>query len=282
MADIGFSIEQKDVCLKSGEYLELFEIEKEEYDITEKQVRVNVIENRPEELKIIKDYGKYVLCNKDNKKIIFAPYGHYYPAVTFCHRDWYEDECGLCIAPGIAQEGKFTINKLFSIAGIHSAFLKRGGLVLHASYVVTAQGAILFTAPSQIGKSTQARLWKEFAGAEIINGDRVIIRKKKDKWYAYGYSVCGSSDICKNREVPIQVIVVLEQGKKNEIKSMSKIEKYRALLLASAIYSWDMEQINMADKIISKIIDETVIVRLACLPDENAVHTLKNYLGEEV
>ena len=51
-----------------------------------------------------------------------------------------------------------------------------GQLVLHSSYVLTQSGAaVLFSGPSGIGKSTQAALWQQYAGADVINGDRTLL-----------------------------------------------------------------------------------------------------------
>lgn len=42
--------------------------------------------------------------------------------------------------------------------------------ILHSSYIVYQEQAILFSAPSGTGKSTQADLWKKYRDIEIING----------------------------------------------------------------------------------------------------------------
>lgn len=53
---------------------------------------------------------------------------------------------------------------------------RNGGFVFHSSYVEVDGKAVLFTAPSETGKSTQAELWRSLRGAEIINGDRSVVR----------------------------------------------------------------------------------------------------------
>ena len=48
--------------------------------------------------------------------------------------------------------------------------LARDALFLHASFVGLGERAILFTGPKQIGKSTQAELWRRCRGARVLNG----------------------------------------------------------------------------------------------------------------
>ena len=45
--------------------------------------------------------------------------------------------------------------------------LKYNGIILHSSFINFENKAILFSAPSGTGKSTQADLWKKYKNAEI-------------------------------------------------------------------------------------------------------------------
>ena len=54
--------------------------------------------------------------------------------------------------------------------------IQNEGFLFHCSYIERDGNAILFTAPSGTGKSTQAELWKKYRNAQIINGDRAAIR----------------------------------------------------------------------------------------------------------
>lgn len=175
-----------------------------------------------------------------------------------------------------------SVGRFFSLAGMHSKFLHRGGIVLHASYIARNGYAILFTAPSGTGKSTQAKLWEMYESAEIINGDRVLLKEKNGVWNAYGYPCCGSSDICKNVTLPIKLIVVLEQSANNQVEILDESKKVRSLLTGTEVFRWNLDEIDRALNIGQMIIKNIPIVQLNCRPDEDAVRTLKQYVEEQL
>ena len=76
-------------------------------------------------------------------------------------------------------------------------------VMFHSSYIKTERGAILFTAPSGTGKSTQAELWRRYRGARVINGDCSIIRRTKDGITVFGLPFSGTSGICINESAPL-------------------------------------------------------------------------------
>ena len=82
-------------------------------------------------------------------------------------------------------------------ASLFDILADAGMLVLHSSYIVTRQEqGILFSGPSGIGKSTQAALWQRYAGAEIVNGDRALVRP--DTGTVSGVFYAGTSGISRN------------------------------------------------------------------------------------
>ena len=168
----------------------------------------------------------------------------------------------------------------FSVCAFHRQLLLRDACVLHASYVDIGGEAILFTGPSGIGKSTQAELWTRYAGAQVINGDRAVLRKQQGRWHVFGYPACGTSGICVNRTLPLKAIVVLSQASENLVQRLSAVEKVRALVSATELYPWDHEEINMALNIAQNLSSEIPILKLCCRPDQEAVKILKDYLEE--
>ena len=94
---------------------------------------------------------------------------------------------------------------------IEHLIARNHGFVFHCSYIDHNGKAILFTAPSETGKSTQADLWHQYRGTEIINGDRAAIRLADGVLLAEGIPFAGSSQYCKNRSLPIEAIVYLDR-----------------------------------------------------------------------
>lgn len=170
--------------------------------------------------------------------------------------------------------------RFFSCAGIHSKLLKEEAIVMHASYVDWNGKAILFCGQSGAGKSTQASLWEKYEGAEIINGDRVLLKKKDGIWHAYGYPCCGSSAICKNEMLQVHAIVMLEHGTDNIIQPMSVGSKMRAFIAGSERYLWDDSELDQVCAIAEQIIAEVPMYRFSCTPDRDAVDALKQKLEE--
>ena len=166
----------------------------------------------------------------------------------------------------------------FSICAFHRQLLNRGACVLHASYVDIGGRAILFTGPSGVGKSTQAELWVRHAGAQVVNGDRAVLRALDGKWHAFGYPSCGTSGICINRTLPLRAIVILSQGRENRVERMAAGAAIRALISATEFYPWHQGEFDLALRVAERIVSRVSILHLVCTPDQNAVDVLKQYL----
>ena len=166
----------------------------------------------------------------------------------------------------------------FGVCGLNKLMLMRDKPVFHAAYIDIGGSAVLFAAPSQTGKTTQAKLWEQYGGARMINGDRVLLGKRNGLWHAYGYPNCGSSDVCIDRTLPIRAVVILSQSPENTVEPMTAMEKLRSLVSGTVVYSWDSEDMEKALQLAQDLIERVPVVRLACRPDAGAVEVLKNWL----
>ncbi len=171
-----------------------------------------------------------------------------------------------------------TAAHLLGAAGIHHRLLQRGCAVVHASYIAYKGKGILFTAPSQTGKSTQAELWRLHRGAEILNGDRALLLPIENRWHTGGYIACGSSGICKNRLLPLGAIVLLEQGPNNVIRPATVKESVHALFSAMESFHWSTEELDPALALAGKLAAQSPVYHLSCRPDKEAVCTLQRCL----
>jgi hypothetical protein len=137
---------------------------------------------------------------------------------------------------------------------------------------------VAFTAPSQTGKSTQARLWEENRGAEQLNGDRAILRVIGGQVYAYGSPWAGSSAIYVNRRVRLGAIVALFQAKDNEALKLSYSEALQYFLIGTSLPVWDDDLLGMGLDTIEKVLSGVSLVKLGCTPDVRAVEALEAQL----
>ena len=147
------------------------------------------------------------------------------------------------------------------------------------SYIIYHDKAILFTGPSGIGKTTQAELWRDYQGAEIINGDVTLIRKWDGRYCAFGAPIHGSSPYCENKSAPIEALIVLQQGTENQIEVLNHFEALSHCL--PEIYRPEMpeETQNILWETIDDFFSEMPVYRLTCRPDRESTDIVKEFLG---
>lgn len=161
----------------------------------------------------------------------------------------------------------------------HQAHLNH--FILHCSYITINQQAILFTAPSGTGKSTQASLWEKYTASQTINGDRALLVKKENQFYACGWPICGSSEICLNQSYPIACIVVLSQGKENEIVELSYKDAFKRLLSETTINYYNTDYTLKALDFIEDLAKSVKIYHLSCTISQEAVTCLEKRMKED-
>lgn len=172
-----------------------------------------------------------------------------------------------------------TLDNLLSVSDLELMFTALDAFSLHSSLVRRAQGdALLFTAPSGTGKSTQAGLWEQFAGADTLNGDRSILRRVDGVWTAFGSPFAGTSGIYRNEHAPVRALIVLRQAPENTIRRLSLAEAFRAIYSESVLPRWNTGAHQHVIALVTAIVAEVPVYQLACTPDERAVALLRNTL----
>lgn len=168
-----------------------------------------------------------------------------------------------------------------SLFALERHMMKVDEYVLHCSYVVYNNKAILFSGPSGIGKSTQGNLWVKHMGAKVLNGDRAVIGQEAGKWYVYGWPVCGSSEICYNKKTELSSIVFLEQSKTDTIRKANPLQAVKALYSQITINSWNSDYINKAFNKIELLLNDVPIFEQECTMEKTAPECLLNALISE-
>lgn len=152
-------------------------------------------------------------------------------------------------------------------------------MILHASFVSTRYGGLLFSGVSGIGKSTQADLWQRYEGAELLNGDRTVLRRIDGVWTAFGSPYAGSSNCFVNESRPVRAIVLLSQGSACSLRRLSPAAAFRGLYAGMTVNLWD-------DRYVARVCDllaalDVPVYALTCTPDRAAVDCLKAELEHE-
>lgn len=147
--------------------------------------------------------------------------------------------------------------------------------VMHGVILEWNGKGIILTAASGTGKTTHARLWRKYENALIINGDRALIRKEGNTWYACGTPWSGSSGECINRRVPLYTIVFLSRGDINEVEFVKPSEAISRMLPRIIAPQWDTELSAVAIDLTIQCLEEIPALQLKCRPDREAVDVLK-------
>lgn len=179
------------------------------------------------------------------------------------------------------QRIALNVQSLLSGIMLETILLRYGRGILHASYICLRGKGILFSAPSGTGKSTQAELWRQHRGAQIVNGDKAMMFLQNDAVTVCGLPLCGSSGICRNVSVPLRAIVVLGQGKENHISRMSGKAAVKALLSQMYVRRREAESVIQAMDLATEVSARIPVFQLSCLPDISAVECLEQAIKEE-
>ena len=148
--------------------------------------------------------------------------------------------------------------------------LRHDAFLLHSSCVRINGKAVLFSGPSGAGKSTQAELWRQHLDADVVNGDRTIIRKTENGFSASGSIWAGSSAICRREQAPLAGIFPIYQALENQVEQLG-FDAFVPLFSQTILNSWDPEFMAAISSLYAEFMAQVPVYRLSCRPDQDAV-----------
>lgn len=107
-----------------------------------------------------------------------------------------------------------------------------GTFLFHGSCLAVDGQGVLFTAKSGTGKSTHARLWREYLGDRVVmvNDDKPLIHVEEGKITIYGTPYNGKHGLGNKIAVPLKAICLLERSGENWIKPTTKMDAFPMLV----------------------------------------------------
>ena len=173
------------------------------------------------------------------------------------------------------------LGSILRMIPLRAVFQHFSVLPLHASRICYKDKAILFSGPSEVGKTTQARLWHKCRSARILCNDRTLLRKKDGVWCTYGYPLDGSEPVRSCEMIPLGAVVLLAQGPEERVEHLQPGRAASLLMNQSVIDVWNPDACKAAMEIILSLLEDIPVYRLTCTPDERAVEALEEILKKE-
>lgn len=193
------------------------------------------------------------------------------------YREVAPDQAEICLMRDEIQG--LHIDPLFtSLLALERRLVWKDQMILHCAYVEYQKEAILFSAPSETGKTTQANLWERYRGSRTVNGDRALLGKSGGRWMAQGWPVCGTSEVCNNETVPIRAVVMLGQAKENQARRLTPGQAFPLLYSQITVNKWNTKDHMHSMDLMEEFLRDVPVIRLDCTISEEAVECLEKYL----
>ena len=165
-----------------------------------------------------------------------------------------------------------------SLLALERRLVQKDSMILHCAYVEYQGEAILFSAPSETGKTTQANLWEKYRGSRTVNGDRSLLGKIDGRWNAQGWPVCGTSEVCNNEALPVKAVVMLSQAKENKAEKLTPGHAFPLLYSQITVNKWNREDHIHTMDLIEDFLGSVPVIHLGCTISEEAVICLEEIL----
>ena len=199
------------------------------------------------------------------------------PNFYACYQETSADSAQVVLARDRIRE--LNIDPMFtSRLALERRFVRRNQMILHCAYVEYQGEAILFSAPSETGKTTQANLWEKYRGSRTVNGDRSLLGKTDGRWTAQGWPVCGTSEVCNNEALPIRAVVMLSQAPENRAERLTPGHAFPLLYSQITVNKWNMRDHLHTIDLIEEFLGSVPVIHLGCTISEEAVLCLEQVL----
>lgn len=187
-----------------------------------------------------------------------------------------ENQATIFYEKGLVDRKEYLLTEY---AAVYYILKKQNAIFIHSSSIKYNDLGILFIASSGVGKSTQARLWKEHMNITQINDDKNIIIDENGELYIYGNPWSGKSLIDINTKIKLTNLVFVKRSDTNYVKKITKKEQFLLLMphISNPSFMYNKEKWNiLTDKLM--LINGAII---NCNISYEAVDKLKEYLQGE-
>lgn len=175
---------------------------------------------------------------------------------------------------GIAWTPMHVITPILEVC-LLTRLAREGGLLLHASGVLTDQGGLVFTGPSGAGKSTLADVFAA-RGACVLCDERMIIRKVAGELTACGTPWVGSGRHATNEAGPLAALYCIRHGEGvHALRRMAPRDFNLSVLQQCFLPHWDRVAMERTLAFLDELISQIGCVELAFANNPDIVDYLE-------
>jgi hypothetical protein len=150
---------------------------------------------------------------------------------------------------------------------MHYLTLLTDAVLMHASCAFDGKKGRMFSGFSGVGKSTMSMIWAN-AGSQIINDDRLVIRKMDGQFFVYNTPMYYV-DISK--KAPLSAIYLISHFPENKAKKLSGALAVSKVMAFCIQNNFDKSFINKRLGFFSDLCSATPIYELGFVPNESVV-----------
>ncbi len=157
----------------------------------------------------------------------------------------------------------------------------REGIMLHGAALKYKGEGLVFLGPTEAGKSTMIRLWKEEREAEGLSDETIIVRKEKGIFFVYGTPRGGSERVHSPEKAPIKEIFFIEHGKTNQVTPLPPYLAIQRLFPQIFLPFWSKERLEKISILSQELVSSFSCKVLSFVKDRSVVDYLKSIVTED-
>jgi len=154
------------------------------------------------------------------------------------------------------------------------------GILFHATGVIDQGKGYLFTGHGGAGKTTIARLWDGLTGVQVVNDDKVIVRKEAEEFRLYGTPWHGDGGMALPDSAPLSMVFILKQATKNYSKALHPVEVAGSLLARAFVPLWDDDKITYSLAFLDTLSQGIPCLELGFRPETSIVNFVRDLAQE--
>ncbi|MBU1925747.1 MAG: hypothetical protein KKB82_07505 [Candidatus Omnitrophica bacterium] len=159
---------------------------------------------------------------------------------------------------------------------------KRCGVLVHAAGIKRQNGkGFVFAGKSGAGKSTMSDFWSKQNKTVVLNDERIIIRKIKNRFFIFG-SPFQRGNFCDILSLKIETVCLgsiffIYHASKNKIKKLSEKEAFMWIFPVLFPVFWDKDCLKNIVLFCQDLIKKVPCYRLGFVNNKSVVGFVKKY-----